>query len=461
MVSPTTLLTTALTLLATASVTSAEYLAVIRAQSSHANGPYCSAGAHHYTIESFESHYSGSGNDCEFDGKHVAYSLQQNGAQMEGCHGGYSNGWGVCTTSYGANVHNGQGKHQRCNTDDTLVSNCPVGYCSRNLGLDLADPGDVVLPKPQEAPVPYLSTVNGLICGVDGLSANSSLVPQPQKLPEPGIGYSSRELGPSGVSLPDISNWSTEDLSLLENFSNSTYSDMGHDPASGRLWQAVVPPLAHQHNFLKHGLLAVSALHRAYLDPSQKQRYQMVSARHQNKCLPLFRSSIGCQSETNSNALLTSAQLLVIHVFASDEQNEDLLLVKGGARDKGNSGLPDWLQLIRGSCTIFQGLMLYVANGPFKKLADEMKAGYLDALPEKLECKQRLEQLSQIPSNGPPPRKTAHKEPPTRVLRVPGAAEAEGPRGIDFAGPLLHLAETVGVILVHEWVYEEAFVADL
>jgi hypothetical protein len=40
----------------------------------------------------------------------------------DGCRDGvFTNGYTVCLTPDGGNVHNGKGKHQRCATDDTLI----------------------------------------------------------------------------------------------------------------------------------------------------------------------------------------------------------------------------------------------------------------------------------------------------------------------------------------------------
>ncbi|KAK1832130.1 hypothetical protein QBC39DRAFT_349466 [Podospora conica] len=49
---------------------------------------------------------------------------------LEGCQAGnYNNGYRVCLTSYGANVHNNKGQHQRCNTVDRSIGLCPNGWC--------------------------------------------------------------------------------------------------------------------------------------------------------------------------------------------------------------------------------------------------------------------------------------------------------------------------------------------
>ncbi|KAK4461772.1 hypothetical protein QBC42DRAFT_297427 [Cladorrhinum samala] len=120
------------TVLASTTVVSAEYLAVIEHQMQSWNGgrnAFCQNTAPLFKIESFTSHPGPVGSGCSWKGKHVATSNKKNGSQMEGCKGGYTGGWSVCITSYGANVHNGKGQHQRCNKDDTQLLACPTPIC--------------------------------------------------------------------------------------------------------------------------------------------------------------------------------------------------------------------------------------------------------------------------------------------------------------------------------------------
>jgi hypothetical protein len=118
-----------------ATLASAEYLAVIEATTqvllggTGAGAARCQDMAKLYTIQAFDSHPGSVGSGCSWKGRHVATSRGDNGERMEGCHGGYTNGWGVCTTSYGGNVHNGRGRHQRCNHDSSTLLNCPSPIC--------------------------------------------------------------------------------------------------------------------------------------------------------------------------------------------------------------------------------------------------------------------------------------------------------------------------------------------
>jgi hypothetical protein len=141
---------------------------------------------------------------------------------------------------------------------------------------------------------------------------------------------------------------------------------------------------------LKHGILACSALHLAYLNPPESKRYQLTAAYHQNRALPAFRSAIANANKYTCNALLAFSQLLIIHCFASEEQGEDLLLVKG----KDELGLPDWLHIIRGNCTIFKTNWQFIENGPLTPLKMEGIDGeHLSPVPENPQYAQRLSEL--------------------------------------------------------------------
>jgi hypothetical protein len=304
--------------------------------------------------------------------------------------------------------------------------------------LDLVDPGDIFLPEPHEAPVPFLPTESGLACGTAGcghlcvtvkrmkrhwaivhgdvaadaaqwrqvdlqtffrgnqlryfiVCRSSTPAPQPERKSELDSEASTLEIGTLESPLTNDSDWSADALGLLEHFKNSTYLDLGHNSESRQLWQTKIPQLACSHSFLKHGILACSALHLAYLNPSERQRYQLTAAYHQNRALPEFRSAIANANENNCNALLAFAQLLIFYCFASEEQDENLLLVKG----KHESGLPDWLHILRGSCTFFKTVLQFIEIGPL--MMEGIDEKHLAPVPENPEYARRLGLLVAIP----------------------------------------------------------------
>lgn len=309
-------------------------------------------------------------------------------------------------------------------------------------GLDLADPPDVVLPRPHEPPVPFLPIEGGLACGAEACGylcvtakrmkhhwkqghdhsvskaptwrpvhlqtffrgnqlryfvvwSSHSSCPQGQK----GADNETSSFASSTPEAPftDYPDWSADDMGLLRHFLSFSYQDFGLGPEGRQVWQTIIPQLACEHSFLKHGILACSALHLAHQIPSERRHYQFTAAHHQNRALPSFRSTVACATEHNCHALFAFSQLLIIHCFATKEQDEDLLLVGG----RHESGLPDWLQVIRGSCTIFGSVWQFMADGPLTPLlVDMMHVQHLPPIPEASERARRLELLTKLPLPG-------------------------------------------------------------
>jgi Orsellinic acid/F9775 biosynthesis cluster protein D/Fungal specific transcription factor domain len=282
-------------------------------------------------------------------------------------------------------------------------------------GFDLADPKDVTLPKLDGDPVPDLTIISGLSCGVEecghlcatakrmkmhraaehstvtgdgpqwrpvdlqtffrGNQLRYFIVQQPAPMDSQGsqVGTSSieAETASTGLSTPSQCPLACEpqltadlDFRLLEHFQACTCHEVGYDVASREVWHTDVPVLAAKHPFLMHGILACAALHLAFGNLRERRRYKLIAAHHQSMALPSFRSEIANPSEDNCFALLAFTQLLIIHCFAADHHNEDLLIVGG----KDDIDLPEWLFVIRGSCHIFQAVLPYLTKGSFMSL---------------------------------------------------------------------------------------------
>ncbi|OBT52984.1 hypothetical protein VE04_08314 [Pseudogymnoascus sp. 24MN13] len=302
-------------------------------------------------------------------------------------------------------------------------------------GLDLADPAYVILPGPNEGPVPFLPTIGGLACVVIGchyLCATDKRMKMHWSAEHSGVvagdtqchlvklqtffrGNQLRyfivrhsrtaqsqperhsvvgsETTTSGISTPDTSLSCEspvaipEDSRLLEHFQSSTCFELGDSAINISCWHSDVPELAAKYAFLQHGIIACAALHFAFLNPSEGQRYQLIAAHHQNIALPEFRSEIKDANINNYLALLAFTQLLIIHCFAADKHDEDLLLVQG----RDDQSLPDWLHVIRGSCDIFKPVSQYVASLP--NVAAMMELDLRDRSPERSDYDRRLRGL--------------------------------------------------------------------
>jgi hypothetical protein len=327
-------------------------------------------------------------------------------------------------------------------------------------GLDLADPGDVILPPPHEAPVPLLPTENGLACARDGcnhlciaakrmkshwatahrdvvgsessqwspvalqtffrgnqlkyfiVSIPSTPESQLTQSPETHSELDSRmseSTAPSDCcsepcsqvsEIPFPPNWGADDITLFNHFRNFTYRDLGRGPMSRQLWKTSIPEMAFSHDFLKHGILACAALHLAHLHPAERRRYQMIAACHQARALPQFRIAISAPTEETCNAILAFSNLLIVHCFAAEEADADLVLVT----DDPECGIPDWLKVIRGSCTMFRHVWPQMKTGIMRPLIEEnLEEEPLPIIPDNAELAAHLKELLTLPVFGKNP----------------------------------------------------------
>ncbi|KAG4440421.1 hypothetical protein IFR05_004114 [Cadophora sp. M221] len=320
--------------------------------------------------------------------------------------------------------------------------------------LNLANPKDVPLPKSDAPPVPFLPTHRGFACGLSGClhlcvtikrmkrhwahAHNGVMINggrwRPVVLQTFFRGnqlryFAVRELtspaptptlAARSASSGSLSSWTLEDLDLLRHFRTSTCLDLSQSPESRRLWQTTIPEMACSHPFLKYGILALSALHLSYLRVPEREKYQLKAASYQSKAIPLYCSGIANVDEVTCHPLVAFSKLLLIHCYASEEQDEKLALARSGNR----SELLDWLWVIRGSCNIFHDTWQYMMNGPLSPLLQEtIFPEYLAPAPENTEHSQRLGLLSAIPFAGngkpQPPMSTKSSQSP-----IPAALEA-------------------------------------
>ncbi|KAH8815382.1 hypothetical protein F5884DRAFT_851857 [Xylogone sp. PMI_703] len=119
----------------------------------------------------------------------------------------------------------------------------------------------------------------------------------------------------------------------------------------------VVPRLAMTQIYLMHSIMAISALHIAYLRPQEAYAYRLLAAHHQNRALPLIRTAITCINEENCHALYACGNLVLKYAFAAPDSNlvfsDELGVVS------------EWVTLVRGSFSVSEFAMKWLSNGPF------------------------------------------------------------------------------------------------
>ncbi|KAJ9502548.1 hypothetical protein LTR99_007613 [Exophiala xenobiotica] len=177
----------------------------------------------------------------------------------------------------------------------------------------------------------------------------------------------------------------TDTLSLLQHYQASTSKtiDPGtHTPNDNSLWGEVIFQIAHEHKFLLHGILALTCLHLAYLNPVPRTRnkYLIKASEHQGKAMPLFRKALAKPNDNNCHAILVFCCLLIPYTFASEQQDELFLTSK----QHGNEAdiVPTWLYFIRNGCIMLSEYWDLVEDGPCESLAKCWDAAFETGTPQ-------------------------------------------------------------------------------
>ena len=108
-----------------------------------------------------------------------------------------------------------------------------------------------------------------------------------------------------------------QDVELMVQWCTATYRSMARDHAAEALWQTAIPQLSLQFSPLRHGLLALSALHVARTSTSPKRKWRfLVSAReHQSQALRGVHLE-GTSNPTDSQCNANFALCCVLLVFS-------------------------------------------------------------------------------------------------------------------------------------------------
>jgi hypothetical protein len=171
------------------------------------------------------------------------------------------------------------------------------------------------------------------------------------------------------------------DLELLHHYTTSTYVTLTRGRKEHeKVWQETVPQLALEHEFLMHGILALSALHLAHKRLVDSKQYSTIAANHEGFALPLFRSNASRITRENCTAVFAFSALVVIYAMASLEPSEDRLFVDFGIAGK----LPKWIQLLHGIYTLLSPAWQWIAEGPMASIMKRLKVKTVSSQPNEV-----------------------------------------------------------------------------
>ncbi|KAF7908564.1 uncharacterized protein EAF01_004319 [Botrytis porri] len=107
-----------------------------------------------------------------------------------------------------------------------------------------------------------------------------------------------------------------EDLELMRHFVTETYLTFSCIDSIQDLWRTTIPKMASDHPFMMHGLLNISALHLAFLNPAKRDIYLAPAIRHHDIFLSLYRSELHSITPDNCSAMFICSTLISLCTLA-------------------------------------------------------------------------------------------------------------------------------------------------
>lgn len=132
--------------------------------------------------------------------------------------------------------------------------------------------------------------------------------------------YDTPKFDLSRLSDPNFSSLSnSRDKELMHHFSTLTVHSMATRPDVLHIWQTVIPQSCYENDFVLHGILALSAAHKAYLLSGNRQLYLNLSDYHFNIGSETFRSQLSDEDERkrNQKPLFLFGGVVIIHILTS------------------------------------------------------------------------------------------------------------------------------------------------
>jgi hypothetical protein len=116
-------------------------------------------------------------------------------------------------------------------------------------------------------------------------------------------------------------------------------------------------------DYLMHGVLSTAALHLAYLNTDQRDKYNFLSTQHQDLALGPFRSAMPQITPENCHQVFAFSLLLLISQYASSRCVDFLL-----PSSEVTYGLTSWIICLRGCVSIAREASSHIKSGPLGPL---------------------------------------------------------------------------------------------
>ncbi|KAH7377672.1 hypothetical protein BKA66DRAFT_443219 [Pyrenochaeta sp. MPI-SDFR-AT-0127] len=142
------------------------------------------------------------------------------------------------------------------------------------------------------------------------------------------------------------------DLELMHHFTAHAYLTLPGIEYTKQIWGYAVPQEAFKFPFLMHSILAFSANHLTYINPSKANHFRILSSMHQSAAVTSLNKALADLGPVNCHAIFVSASLTVMSAFA-DARIFDLDV------------LVETFQLLRGMDYVLDKTTPMIKKGPF------------------------------------------------------------------------------------------------
>ncbi|TQN71774.1 Sterol uptake control protein 2 [Colletotrichum shisoi] len=112
---------------------------------------------------------------------------------------------------------------------------------------------------------------------------------------------------------PTIELWG-HGLELMHHYSLHTANTMSSKPEMQHVWRVAIPEIGYECPFVMHGILAIAALHKAYLLPPERDTYLDLATSHQTAGLEGFRAVLHKLDDSNWESVFCFASITSLHV---------------------------------------------------------------------------------------------------------------------------------------------------
>jgi hypothetical protein len=130
-------------------------------------------------------------------------------------------------------------------------------------------------------------------------------------------------------------------------------------------WEREIPKLALSCDYLAHGIISLAALHLAYLNPDQRDKYEYLSAQHQDLALAPFRQAVQYVTPQNCNQLFAFSAFLITAQFAPSRSPKAIFPPSSVSLYNGPA---NWIVCHRACDSIVQQARPHMKTGPFGEL---------------------------------------------------------------------------------------------